>query len=457
MKNTINLRAGGLVLAAFMYASTAVAGTEVSVASLYAQRKAATETAAKPLPTENVDASAYFKANGLASTAGLEESRTLVFVNDLKDLPAPFQGVIKLKSDKMYCIGGVVNIGNNAIQLNGAGLRGHDPGKDFILSTVNGAVLRSSGTDVYMESVGVICGTTDTKAYDFQDLTGTKYCNLFSGSSVVDAPNIQSAGVGQISGFNTTCVEKNYWRTAEGVKVTGQMQKFTFSLNYVTGITRNAAIEFTNSANVSDIIIQTSYFVYSGDQGIKVNSGAIVDQGRLSLNLFRGVANPMVGFNSFTPGWEMMGNGAGIPDSKGAGFVYMNENTAPTGFKNVQLFTKINGTTKTLKSNKFTTPSPNKFIFTGKRSTTLNVFGSISAVASSTEDGNSYSIAVMKNGTEVVLPNASVSNIGRGQGFQLSLQTQVEMVSGDYIELFLKNNNNTTPIVVTDMLFKVSE
>jgi hypothetical protein len=85
------------------------------------------------------------------------------------------------------------------------------------------------------------------------------------------------------------------------------------------------------------------------------------------------------------------------------------------------------------------------------------VFGNVSGIASATDDANSYSIAVMKNGTEVVLPNASVSNIGRGQGFQLSLQTQVEMVSGDYIELFLKNNNNTTPIVVTDMLFKVSE
>lgn len=435
-----------------LLSTTAFATNEPSVASFYARQQTTSTSAELP-----ADGSMETFMNSVRPAGLLEDSRTLVVVNDMKDFPAPFQGVIKLRPDKMYVISGVVNIGSNAINLNGAGLRGHDPGKDFIMSSVNGAVLRSTGVDVYMESVGVICATTDTKAYDFQDLTGTKFCNLFSGCSVVDAPNIQSQGVGQVSGFNTTCIEKNYWRVAEGIKVTGQATKFTFSLNYVTGITKGAAIEFLNAANVQDVIIQTSYFVYSGDQGIKVNSGATIDLGRLALNLFRGVKNPMVGFDSFTPGWEMMGNGPGVPDSKGAGYVYMNDNTAPTGFKNVQLFTKINGTTKMLKANKFNTPAPNKFVFTGKRNTTLNVFGNVSGVASSTDDGNSYSIAVMKNGTEVVLPNSTVSNIGRGQGFQLSLQTQVEMVSGDYIELFIKNNNNTTPIVVTDLLFKVSE
>jgi hypothetical protein len=165
----------------------------------------------------------------------------------------------------------------------------------------------------------------------------------------------------------------------------------------------------------------------------------------------------MVGFDSFTPGWEMFGNGVGIPDSKGSGYLFMNENTMPTGFKAITLFTKVLGTTKTLKSNKFTTAASNKFVFTGKRQTTLNVYANVAASASPTEDGNSYSISVMKNGSEIVLPNSSVTNVAKGAGFQLNLQTQVDMIGGDYIELYIKSNSNTTPIVVSDLLFKVSE
>jgi len=392
-----------------------------------------------------------------SAQAAMGDLNNIVHVNDVKDLPSQFQGVIKLLPNKMYVISGIVNIGNSCINLNGAGLRGNDPGKDFIVSSVNGAVLRSTNVDVYTESVGVICATADTKAYDFQDLTGTKFCNLFSGTSVLDAPNIQSLGVGQLSGFNTTCIEKNFWRTKDGIKVTGSMGKFTSSLNYITGISSGAAIEFMPNAIVNDVIIQTSYFVFSGQTGIKVNNGAIIDQGRLALNLFRGVTSILSGFDSYTPGWEMLMNGVGVPDSKGSGYVYMNENSAPTGFKSVTLFTKIQGQTKVLKSNKFTTPSSNKFVFTGKRQTSMNVFANISATASANDEGNSYSIALMKNGTEIILPNSSVSNIGKGHGFQLNLQTQIDLVSGDYIEVYIKSNTNTTPIVISDLLFKVSE
>lgn len=415
-----------------------------------------------PTTTEGVPSyatpAAYFAAAPATSPRALPlEGANVVVVSDMKDLPSPYQGVIKLAPNKMYIVAGPVNIGTNCINLNGAGLRGNDPGKDFIISSVAGAVLRSRDVDVYMESIGVICASTETSGYDFQDLTGTKYANIFTGCSVLDAPNIASAGVGKITGFNTVCIEKNYWKCKDGIKVAGNMQKWTNTLNYVTGITKGAAVEFMDNAVVNDVIIQSCYFVYSGETGIKMNKGAMVDQGRLALNLFRGVTNLLVGFDSYTPGWEMHMNGVGVADSKGMGYLYMNDNTAPTGFKTASLYTKVNGTTKVLKSDKFTTPSSNKFVFTGKRSTTLNVFAAVSAKSSATDDGNGYSIAIMKNGTELIAPNSTVANLGRNAGFQLTLQTQVELISGDYIEVWLKSNTNTTPIVVSDLQFKVSE
>lgn len=388
--------------------------------------------------------------------AATEDRGNTVVINALKDFPSPFQGVIKLASDKMYVVSGMVNIGNNAIDLNGAGLKGYDPGKDFVISAVNGAVLRSRDKDVYIESVGVINASSETKGYDFVDVTGNKYINLFQGCSVIDAPNIQSLGVGNLTGFNTLCMIENLWKSRDGLKVGGNMEKFTSTLNYFTGIANGgAALEFLATANVKDIIVQSCYFVYAGNVGIRWNKGAMVDQGRLTLNLFRGVETRLEGFNSFTPGWEMRDNGEGIPDSRANGYVYMVDNTAPTGFKGMTLYGKINGKTITVKSDKFTVDQPNKFTFTGKRLTALNVTAIVSAAAP--DENGSYSIAILKNGKETIAPGSTINGVQKGRGFQLYLTTQVDMISGDYIEVVMKNNLQTTPVIVNDLQFKVYE
>jgi len=376
-------------------------------------------------------------------------------VRDLKDFPAAYQGVIKLAPNKMYIVSGLINIGINAINLNGAGMKGMDPGKDGVISSVNGAVLRSRDVMVYLESFAVILASSESKAYDLVDVTGNNFLNLFAGCSVLDAPNIQSQGVGQITGFNTICMIENYWKTRDGMKLTGSMEKFTSTLNYFTGISSGAGIEILANANIKDVIIQSCYFVYAGQVGIKFNKGAMVDQGRLSINLFRGVGKMLEGFDSFTPGWEMTNNGEGVPDSKAMGFVYSTENTAPTGFKGMTLYSKIAGATKTLKSDKFTTEASNKFVFTGKRHTSLNISAIVGAV--SVDDKGSYSIAILKNGKETIAPNSTVTSVNKGQGFQIFLQTSVELISGEFIELVIKNNTATTPIVVQDLQFKVSE
>ena len=71
------------------------------------------------------------------TTAPVAESGTIEYINSLADFPAPFQGVIKLKPNKMYVVSGFINIGLNAINLNGAGIKGFDPGKDGVLSLIH--------------------------------------------------------------------------------------------------------------------------------------------------------------------------------------------------------------------------------------------------------------------------------------------------------------------------------
>ena len=378
----------------------------------------------------------------------------IVYVDAIGDFPSPQNGGITLNPSKVYIISGSVDIGQNFINLNGAGLKGLDPGKDRIISAVKGAVLRSQDLDVFMEKLGIIPLGITTTAYDFEDNTGTKTLNLLPGNSVVEAPRMVSGGVGRFSGFNSMYITTNFWRCRDGLKLSGTTGKFCAAFNYVTGISSGVGIEFMPDFESSDIDLSNNYFVFSGNTAVKFNLKAKTDQGRMNGNLFRGPATLISGFDSYTPGWEMKQNGAGIPDTKPYGYLYMNDNPTSTKLISPNLFTKIAGETTSIKSDGFTLTS-NRITYTGKR--TLNARVYINVGGKTPEPNSDFSVAVYKNGLIQVAPNSSINIGAKNEGFQLTLETVAEINQGDYLEVFIKNNVNTTPIIVKDLQFRVSE
>lgn len=378
----------------------------------------------------------------------------IVYVDAIGDFPSPQNGGITLNPSKVYIVSGSVDIAQNYINLNGAGLRGLDPGKDRIISAVKGAILRSQDLDVYMEKVCVIPLGTTTTAYDFEDNTGTRTLNLLGGNSVVEAPRMVSGGVGRFSGFNSMYITTNFWRCRDGLKLSGTTGKFCGAFNYITGISGGVGIEFMPDFEASDIDLSNNYFVFSGGTAVKFNAKAKVDQGRMNGNLFRGPAVLITGFDSYTPGWEMGQNGAGIPDTKPYGYLYMNDNPTSTKIISPNLFTKIAGETATIKSDGFMISS-NRITYTGKRLLNARIY--INVGGKTPEANSDLSVAVYKNGLIQVAPNSSISVGTKNEGFQLTLETIADINQGDYLEVFIKNNVNTTPIVVKDLQFRVSE
>jgi hypothetical protein len=388
------------------------------------------------------------------SVPPVQATYNVVEVHSLMDLPKPINGEITLNATKIYTFSGFLDITPYSINTNGAGLKGNDPSKDGVMSAVKGAVLNATDVDVYMEKLAVIPLSPITKGYNFVDNTGAKFCNLLAGNSVIEAPKMSSMGVGSISGFNSVYITGNYWRCKDGLKVGGDVGKFCSSFNYVTNISAGSAIEFLPNFTANDIDLSNNYFVFSGQTAIKMNEGATVDQARMSGNLFRGVGTVLSGFDSHTPGWQMRQNGAAVPDTKPYGFMYMNDNYRITKFISPTLYAKVNGRTTTIKSNSFTA-ADNRFTYIGRRTLTAKVYVNIGATP--TESSSNFSIAILKNGMEQIAPNASKSADSKTESFQIILETEVDLNTGDYIEVFVKNNLSTSSILVNDLQFRVSE
>jgi hypothetical protein len=394
------------------------------------------------LPKDYVNGKAYVGGN-------------VVSVSSLSDFPSPVNGKITLDGTKHYVMSGMIDIQDNYIDLNGAGFTGTDPGKDGVMSRTSGAVLRSNEKNVFLIGCCVLLASPNAKAYEFVDKSNTHFCNLFPSTSVLDVPGIKTQGVGSINGFEATCISLNYWNTTDGLKYGGKSLKLSMTVNYIRELDK-IGIEFMPDCEVKDVIIQGCYFTYNGALGVKVDDGAKIDQGRFCYNLFRGPKKEIEGFDSYTPGWEMNNNGETIPDSKAKGFVYFNENTTPTNIK-VGEYTKIEGISSTLTLKRFKVVGNNRLVFTGKRRTNIEVTGIISSI--SNYANGSYSIVIMKNGKEVQLPRATVTSVAKGNGFDIRLDTQCELSSNDYIELFVKSNTAMSDenLVVTDFQIKAYE
>ena len=387
------------------------------------------------------------------SVSTVKATSNLVYVNSLSDLPAPSGSVITLNASKMYIFSGFVNISPNYLNLNGAGLRGTDPAKDGIMSSVAGGVLRSTGVSVFIENLAVIPLSGSTKGYDFADVTGTKFCNLFSGCSVIEI-GISSAGVGQISGFMAITTNKNYWNCKDGIKITGNVGKFASAYNFITGITAGSGIEFLSGLTIDDIDLSNNYFIYTGQTGVKVNAGAVIGRGRMTTNMYRGVTTYLSGFNSYTPEWEMRQN-TYIPNSRAFSSLYMNDNATPTSLPVSSTYYKIAGTSVTSAQQRFT-GSDNRLTYTGKEGITSKILITIGAKAPA--NNVDFSIAVAKNGIVIPTPNGSMAASAINQSFQLTLATEADIVQGDYLEVFIrKNNGNTSDLIVEELQFRVTD
>ena len=379
----------------------------------------------------------------------------LVYVYSLADLPPVTTGIV-LDPTKMYVFSGVVNIGSNFININGAGLRGTDPQKDMILSNVSGAVLRSTNKSIFIQDLAIALNGASTKAFDVSDSSGLHYFNSFSGSSVVDI--VPSLGVGQISGFKAITVLKNFWKVKDGVKITGNVGKFTSALNFVEGITGGgSAIEFLSGVTILDIDLSNNYFIYTGGIGIKVNNGAIIDRGRMTTNMFRDVTTPLSGIDSYSTGWSMSQN-TNIPDSRAYGFVYFNGNSTVTTLPTQNFYTKILGTTTLASQKRFESTVTNQLTYKDKEPITAKISVVISAKAN--ESGSQYSIGIRKNNEALLSgPVASMASTANNQSFQIILNSEIDLVFNDFISVFISRTNGSTnnTITVSELQFRVTD
>ena len=394
----------------------------------------------------------YTNINGVITSLNPTSSlagNNFVFVFSKNDFPAAVSNVITLANEVTYFI-------TTTIDLTG----------DRLVGGTNNAIIGGSSESCILKSTGLSSGTaliTSVYSLPMRNITITHGTALnLDGDGTTTALDwfgvnfTDCATVGTIKDYTNFIMGDSAFINSQGLTFDGSIGTIGMSNCLFDCRTSGTAFILPSTLTVSRRfrIIYSSFVVLSGETGINVNASASIGDEKYILDTvnFSGGGTYTSGV-AYTDNKALFVNCVGITNTSTKGFMYMINNGTDTsiGVSNVNVWVKASGTTTSGTNSKFT-HTTNRLTyngaFTGSFLVTLN------ATTRSASANQSISIGVAKNGTIISesegIIRTATANVEHGG----STQAVLEMVSTDYVELFVRNTGSTD-VRVTDFNFNV--
>lgn len=391
------------------------------------------------------------RIKGVPVTTGASPSRAnLVLVKVKADFPVPSGGIITLANNVDYEINGFIDLTGDRLVLNGSNtVFGLNPRLDIL--TTNNALALISGVDSGVILDNVTFNNAGGPLFDMEDTAGNEGVHsFFITDSVMDG----ATGIGNFENLLIVDFQRNAAQNlTNGATFSGSSNvalRITGNLlgNTVTGTIVDLGTSVFDAISIDHNFIQSSAGLVFLD-GV-TNSGNIAASGQGSIvsNITFGGNIPTV--NNITSGdlrWSFQGNN-NAPDSIALGSLSMSGNAVATATTTTGQDVKVAGTTIEGNVERFTMIANNRLDYDGGKVIKPSLFYTVSAVKAGGAAAT-YSFTIYKNGSAISgstmpieLKNTAVS---------LAVSIDELMVNGDFIELFVSNDDGTDTVTITDM------
>jgi len=385
-----------------------------------------------------------------ASGISAISSGNIVFVSSKSDLPTAVSGVITLPTAISYFF-------TTTVDLLG----------DRLVCGLNTVILGASSENCYIKSTGLSSSTalvTSVYSLPIRNISFThgKVFDL-DGDGVTTALDwfginfVNCATIGTIKDYSNFVMGDSAFLNSAGMTFNGSIGTIAFGNCLFDTSTGGTAITLASTLTVTRRfrIIYSSFVTLSGETSLNVSSSATISDERYILDTvnFGGGGTYISGVTQ-TSNKTLFTNCVGIQNTTTRGFYYMVNNTTdtPIGVPNVNVWVKALGTTTADSNNSKFTHSNNKLTYTGAFNTSFLV--SVNTAVRAGASNQNISIGIAKNGT--ILPNSemTIRTSTSNQEHPGSTQYQIDLITNDYVELFVKNNQSTD-VRVSDLNFSV--
>ena len=391
--------------------------------------------------------------NGLGNWANINSSISsgnIVFVSSKTDLPTAVSGVITLENTKTYFFTTIVDLTG-----------------DRLVCGLNTVILGASSENCYIKSTGLSSSTaliTSVYSLPIRNISFT-HGTVFNldGDGVTTALDwfginfVDCATIGIIKDYSNFVMGDSAFLNSSGMTFNGSIGTIAFGNCLFDTSSSGTAIILPSTLTVSRRfrIIYSSFVTLSGETSISVDAGATISNERYILDTvnFSGGGTYISGVTQ-TSNKTLFTNCVGIANTTTRGFYYMVNNTTdtPIGVPNVNTWVKALGTTTADANNSKFTHTNNRLTYTGAFNTSFLV--SVNATVRAGASNQNISIGIAKNGTLLTNSEMTIRTSTSNQEHPGSTQYQIDLVTNDYVELFVKNTNSTD-VRVSDLNFSV--
>ena len=392
----------------------------------------------------------YSSSTGFSTATGGSVANIVYFIASKSDFPTAVSGVITLQDNSTYYV-------TTTVDLLG----------DRIVSGQNSVILGFSSENCYLKSTGLNSETaliTSNYSLPIRNISFT-HGTVFNldGDGVTTALDwfginfVNCATVGTIKDYSNFVLGDSAFLNSSGMTFDGTIGTIAFGNCLFDCSTGGTAIILPSTLTVSRRfrIIYSSFVTLSSESSINVSTSATIGNERYILDTvnFSGGGSYILGVDQ-TSNKTLFTNCVGIQNTTTRGFYYMvnNATDTPIGVPNVNVWVKALGTTTADSNNSKFTHSNNRLTYTGAFNTSFLV--TVNTAVRSGASNQNISIGIAKNGSILTNSEMTIRTSTSNQEHPGSTQYQIDLVSNDYLELFVKNNQSTD-VRVSDLNFSV--
>ena len=368
----------------------------------------------------------------------------LVFVGSVADLPEAVNGAITLARDTTYFFTGTVDLAGSVLicSANTVIIGGSSENCRIRSTTLSSEVpMIYSAWSLPMRNITIEHGAAlnlDASANPNQaiDWFGVN----FTGCNVV----------GVIAGYNNVIFTDCALLDSANLTFDGSVGTIGFSQCLLSGIAGFPTIVVPGTADIGRRfrVIYSAFITPSGGTGISFSESAAVPVEGYILDTvnFSGAGAATSGV-AYTDNKALFVNCKGVGNSAEIASYSMSANATVTDIVTQGIPVKVAGTTTASPLVQKFTLSNNRATYTGEISRSF----AVSAVASITASAQNLQIGfyVAKNGAVIPSSEMYVTTNQASRAESVAIQSIVDLSNGDYVEVWVENDTNSTDVTVT--------
>lgn len=378
----------------------------------------------------------------LIRLTGTHMSPTLILVDELSDLPAPVLGVISLEDNYTYYFTTTVDLeGSRILCGQNTTLLGTSSENSRIKSTGLTAALITSQWSLPIRSITIEAAL----ALDLDAGGNPNQALDWFGVNFTDC-----AVVGTIANYTNCVVSDSAFLNSSGLTFDGTADTIAFNatlFNPSGGTMLTLPSTLTVSRRFR--VIYSSFVVVGGETGIDASTSAVIPTEGYILDTvnFSGGGTYTAGV-PYTDNKVLWTSCRNVINSSNAGYMTMQANATATTIGATNTPTKVAGTTTLASISQKFSHSDNRLTYTGALSRSFK----ITAVASLASGNNQViGMYIAKGGTAQTASTGLTTTSGVGKAENALSQLIVELLTNEYVEVFVSNETAVTNITVAYM------